>query len=53
MNGDISPLRQAAISTHELYEELKAAGFTRREAMELISRVFVQSFTAGMDADEQ
>ena len=33
-----SPLRAAAIQMHELYSELRAAGFTRTEAMELIAK---------------
>lgn len=33
-----SPLRAAAIQMHELYTELRAAGFTRTEAMELIAK---------------
>ena len=38
-NGDYtSPLRAAAVQMHELYSELRAAGFTRTEAMELIAR---------------
>lgn len=41
MSGDenyTSPLRAAAIQMHELYSELRAAGFTRTEAMELIAK---------------
>lgn len=41
---DISPMREAAIQTHELYTELKAAGFSRSEAMELIARVLSALF---------
>lgn len=33
-----SPLRAAAVQMHELYSELRAAGFTRTEAVELIAR---------------
>lgn len=37
-DGEISPLREAAVQMHEMYLELKAAGFSRSEAMELIAR---------------
>jgi len=37
----VSPLRAGAIQMHELYQELKNAGFTRREALDLIARSIV------------
>lgn len=46
---EVSPLREAAIQIHEMYEELKAAGFSRREAMELIAKVLGQSFGSAME----
>lgn len=46
-----SPLRQAAISAHELYSELKQAGFSRREGLELLSRILVLSMSAAVDED--
>lgn len=45
----VSPLREAAIQIHEMYEELKAAGFSRKEAMELIARVLGQTFGSQME----
>lgn len=42
-DGGLSPMRVAAIQIHELYTELKAAGFSRSEAMELISKVTAQA----------
>jgi hypothetical protein len=41
-DGDVSPLREAAIQLHEMYIELKLAGFSRGEAMELVARVMGQ-----------
>ena len=35
----MTPMRQAAVQMHEMYVELKRAGFTRTEAMELMARV--------------
>jgi len=49
--NNASPLRQAAISAHELYSELKQAGFSRREGLELLSRILVLSMSASMDED--
>lgn len=46
---EVSPLRQAAVQIHEMYEELKAAGFSRKEAMELIAKVLGQTFIQSMD----
>jgi len=34
----MSPLREAAIQLHEMYVELKRAGFSRGEAMELVAK---------------
>lgn len=42
-DDNVSPLRLAAIQAHELYTELKNAGFTRSEAMELLARTFAGS----------
>lgn len=36
-----SPLRDAATSMHELYITLKEAGFSRRDALELVSRIMM------------
>lgn len=41
-DGEMSPLRQAAIELHELYSELKNAGFSRSEAMELVARTLAE-----------
>ena len=49
--NNASPIRQAAISAHELYSELKQAGFSRREGLELLSRILVLSMSASMDED--
>jgi hypothetical protein len=39
--GHSSPLLESAVSMHELYCTLKQAGFSRRDALELVSRVIV------------
>lgn len=35
----ISPLRAAAAQMHEMYVELRNAGFSRRDALDLVARV--------------
>jgi hypothetical protein len=47
-DGEVSPLRAAAIQLHEMYVELKAAGFTRGEAMELVAKVTISGVAEGM-----
>jgi hypothetical protein len=45
----IPPLREAAITLHVMYEELKLAGFSRREALHLISSVMITSLFGPVD----
>lgn len=51
-DGDVSPLREAAIQLHEMYTELKAAGFTRGEAMELVAKTMAAGFSEGMKSQD-
>lgn len=45
---DDSPLRGAVIQLHEMFEELKRAGFSRKEALSLVGKVLAASVTEGM-----
>lgn len=45
---DESPLKAAAVSMHELYVTLKAAGFSRRDSLELIAKILTGSVTDAM-----
>lgn len=36
-----SPLMESAASMHELYVTLKEAGFSRRDALELIAKIMI------------
>lgn len=47
----ISPLREAAIQIHEMYVELKNAGFSRSESMELIAKVLSSMFNQQTDSN--
>ena len=44
-----NPLRDAAIEMHVMFTELRRAGFSKREALHLVSQVLVGSVLAGMD----
>ena len=43
------PLREAAITLHVMYEELKLAGFNRREALFLVSNTMIASLFGPVD----
>ena len=43
------PLREAAITLHVMYEELKIAGFSRREALFLVSNAMIASLFGPVD----
>lgn len=51
LNEDMSPLREGAIQLHEMYEEFKRAGFSKKEAMELTVRMLGQAFGQAMNSD--
>lgn len=38
-DGDMSPLKASVVQLHEMYVEMKAAGFTRGEAIEILAKV--------------
>lgn len=42
---DISPLHSASVQLHELYKSLQDVGFTRKEALYMVTRVLVASTT--------
>lgn len=48
-----SPMKSVMVQLHEMYTELKAAGFTRREAMYMVSRLFNFMVIGGIDPDKQ
>jgi len=43
------PLREASITLHVMYEELKLAGFNRREALFLVSNAMIASLFGPVD----
>lgn len=50
-NVDMSPLREAAVQIHEIYEEFKRAGFSRKEAMQLTQNMMSTMFGGALNAD--
>ena len=42
-SDEVSPLRQSAIQAHEMYVELRAVGFTRGEAIELLAKMLMSA----------
>jgi hypothetical protein len=53
--GDLPPdpvtaMAEGAAQLHELYASYVAAGFRRREALELVKAVMVAAFQAGLNA---
>jgi hypothetical protein len=47
--GHSSPLREATVQLHEMYIELRSAGFNRKEALHLISKVLTASVIGGFE----
>jgi len=48
-----SPMQAVMAQLHEMYISLKRAGFTRREALLLVSRLFNEMTLGGMDPDRR
>ena len=46
-----SPLHGATVQLHEIYIELRSSGFTRKEALYLVSQLLVNSLVSGKDDD--
>ena len=44
-----SPLREATVQLHEMYVELKAAGFTKKESLHLVSKLLSSARVTGFE----
>jgi hypothetical protein len=40
-----SPMKEAAVAMHEMYETLKEVGFSKKEALELIAKMLTSSIS--------
>lgn len=49
---DMSPLREAAVQIHEIYEEFKRAGFSRKEALQLTQNMIATMFGQALSSDD-
>lgn len=47
--GQSSPLREATVQLHEMYAELRSAGFNKKEALYLVSKILTTSLVGGTD----
>lgn len=47
-----SPMMAAAVGMHELYVTLKTAGFSRRDALELIAKMLSGPISESMKSDD-
>lgn len=45
-----SPMEEAAIGMHEVYTTLKKAGFSRRDALELVAKLLFMGMTEDISA---
>ena len=43
---DLSPMRSAAVQLHELFDSLQQSGFTRKEALYMVTRVLVSNLSS-------
>lgn len=44
-----SPLREATVQLHEMYIELRSSGFSKKEALHLVSKILTTSLFNGVD----
>ena len=47
--GESSPLREATVQLHEMYVELRSAGFNKKEALHLVSKILITSLFNGTE----
>lgn len=47
-----TPLREAAVQIHEMYKEFRSAGFSRSEALDLLSRVVARGIADASDGEQ-
>ena len=47
--GNSSPLREATVQLHEMYVELRSAGFSKKEALHLVSKILSSAVVGGFE----
>lgn len=58
MSGDwdeeySSPMKEAAVSMHEMYLTLREAGFSRRDGLELIAKMLITGIAEASVEDDE
>lgn len=48
-----SPMEEAAISMHEMYTTLRRAGFSRRDGLELVAKMFVMGVSDAVAQNDE
>lgn len=48
-----SPMKEAAVSMHEMYLTLREAGFSRRDALELIAKMLIAGVAEAVIEDDE
>jgi hypothetical protein len=52
VNEDMSPMRASLVALHEVYSELKAVGFSRKDALHIISAMIIYGMVEGSGEED-
>lgn len=47
LDEEMSPMRTALVALHEVYTELKAVGFSRKDALHIVSAMIIHGMVEG------
>lgn len=48
-----SPLRSMAVQMHEIFYEFKRAGFSRKEALELVAKMMTSTVASALEENKK
>lgn len=48
-----SPLRSMAVQMHEVFAEFKRAGFSRKEALELVAKMMTSTISSTLEENKK
>lgn len=48
-----SPLRSMAVQMHEVFAEFKRAGFSRKEALELVAKMMTSTISSALEENKK
>lgn len=52
-NNYPSPLRSMAVQMHEVFAEFKRAGFSRKEALELVAKMMTSTISSALEENKK